>query len=537
MLPEDKFFQTNDEQKIWQRYCGFLDLSVDEFMKIQSRLLMEQIEMISGSPLGKKIMLGNVPQSVDEFRHLVPLTVYKDYEPYLSQHREDMLAEKPYFWCHSSGRGGSFKWVPYTYRGFQATARRSFGLFILACANSKYDIKFKPGSRALMLLPPPPYMSGTSLYYGSKQLSIHIIPPIDESNAEDFQSRIAKGFGMALHEGVDVIASIASVMAKAGERMVDHAQGIKFSTSLLRPPVLARLVRGWFQSKLARRPMLPRDLWKSKGIIAGGTDVGIYKDRINYYWGRPPHEIYASSEANPTAMQAWNRQYLTLVPDICFWEFIPETEIRKSKESPEYQPSTILLNEVEEGKTYELVLSHFYGMPMLRYRIGDLITVVSLKDSEAGIKLPQIVFKSRASDVIQLAGLTELDERMMWQALENCDIKYEEWSARKEYNRDQTYLSLYLELKEPMEVTEIERLVDHQLKIVDVDYRDMEAMLGIQPVRVTILQPGTFQHYYEEKQKKGADLAHLKPPHMNASDAIIENLLNISNTEKSKACV
>lgn len=51
-------------------------------------------------------------------------------------------------------------------------------------------------------------------------------------------------------------------------------------------------------------------------------------------------------------------------------------------------------------------------------------------------------------------------------------------------------------------------------------------MLGIRPLRVTILPAGSFQRYYENRKKAGADLAHLKPPHMNASDAIVEDLVS-----------
>ena len=532
MLPEDKFFQTNDEKKIWQRYCGFLDLSMAEFMEIQNRLLIEQMELVASSILGKKIMQGNSPRTVDEFRRLVPLTAYKDYEPYMSKQQEDVLAEKPYFWCHSSGRGGAFKWVPYTRRGFEVAAKRNFGLFILATANSKYDVNFKPGCRILALLPPPPYMSGTNLQYGSKHISLRIIPSFDKISSLEFQDRVAAGFEEALQQGVDVITSLASVLAKVGEKMTDPTQGMHFSKAMLSPPVFLSLARGFFYSKLARRQMLPRDLWKSKGIVTGGTDVGIYKDRINHYWGRVPHEIYSSSEANPIAMQAWNRKWLTFVPDICFWEFIPEVEYRKNRENPSYQPSTVLLDEVEVGKTYELVLSQFYGMPMLRYRIGDMVTVAATRDEQANIQLPQIVFKSRTSDVISLAGIVELDERMIWQSLEQSGIKYEEWSARKEYDGDRTHLRLYIELKEHMEAAKIEQLVDRQLKKIDVDYKDMEAMLGMQPVRVTLLTRGAFQCYFQEKQKEGADLAHLKPPHMNASDKAIERLLAFNHNKQ-----
>lgn len=112
MLQEDKYFQTLNEAELWQRYCGFLDLSIDEFMDIQKELLIDEIEQVSDSLLGKKIMGGRKPQSVEEFRRVVPLTTYDDYEPYLSEQQEDVLAEKPVFWCHSAGRGGYFKWVP-----------------------------------------------------------------------------------------------------------------------------------------------------------------------------------------------------------------------------------------------------------------------------------------------------------------------------------------------------------------------------------------------------------------------------------------
>lgn len=304
MLPEDKFFQTNDKERIWQRYCGFLDLSIEEFMQIQHRLLMEQIELVADSPLGKKIMGGNRPQSEEEFRRLVPLTTYEDYKPHFDQQQEDVLAEKPYYWCHSSGRGGYFKWIPCTHRAFEVFAKRSFAFLILASAHFRGEVNFGPGARALFLFPPPPYVSGSTLYYASKLLSVRLIPPLDVTEEMEFQERIAKGFEMALRTGVDVICAIASVLVKVGETMTEQAQGMRFSLVMLRPPVLTRLVRAWLTSKIARRTMLPKDLWKPKGIMSGGTDVDIYKDQIAYWWGQIPHEVYGSAEVFAMATQA-----------------------------------------------------------------------------------------------------------------------------------------------------------------------------------------------------------------------------------------
>ena len=210
------------------------------------------------------------------------------------------------------------------------------------------------------------------------------------------------------------------------------------------------------------------------------------------------------------------------------FEFIPYNELTESEGKHGDNISTVLLNELEEGKLYEVVITQFYGMPLLRYRINDVIKVVALKDEETGTELPQIEFQRRAGEIINLAGLTQLDEKTIWRAIANTGIKYVDWSACKEYSRNQTYLRIYIELKEKMELEELEKVIDEQLRIVDIDYRDLNSYLNLQPVKVTILAPGTFQAYIDEKVKEGADIAHLKPNRINAPESIIQKLLELS---------
>lgn len=47
--------------EIWQQYCGFLDLSMDGYMKIQQRLMEEQIQLWSNCGLGQSILKGKYP--------------------------------------------------------------------------------------------------------------------------------------------------------------------------------------------------------------------------------------------------------------------------------------------------------------------------------------------------------------------------------------------------------------------------------------------------------------------------------------------
>lgn len=534
MLSEDKYFQTLNEDELWQRYCGFLDLSIDEFREIQKELLMDQIDQIADSTLGKKIMGNRKPKSLDEFRRMVPLTTYDDYEPYLSERREDALAIKPAMWCHSAGRGGLFKWFPLSTEFLEKATKNCLSTLILATAKQKGQVNISPGARFLLMLAPPPYVSGCTIQSLAERFSFRAFPDPDKTKGMEFRDRIQKGFQMALKDGVDVMGGLASILVRMGEEFGERRQGRKFSASMLHPRVVLRLLRAWVRSKRQKREIMPKDLWPAKAIVTGGVDTAIYKDDIAHYWGNEPYEFYVCAEAVYLAIQSWNRKGLVFLPDAAFLEFIPYDEVLKHRDDKGYQACTVLLDELEEGGLYEVVITHLYGMPLLRYRMNDLIKVVALRDAEAGVNLPQIAFQRRLGETINLGGLTDLDEKTIWQAIANTGIKYREWSACKEYHHGQSLLRLYLDVKERREATEIATMVDEQLRVVDTDYKDIDSYLGFQPVRVTLLSPGTFDHYMDEKRKEGADLAHLKPAHINAPESVIQRLLQLSEAGGEK---
>lgn len=528
MLTEDEYFRILPLKQLWRRYCAFLYLQLDAFMSIQQELLMDEIERVADSPLGKKIMNSRKPKTVKEFRQIVPLTTYEDYEPFLSQQQEAALSEKPYLWCHSAGRGGYFKWIPHSLEFVDKVARNFLAALVLASTDQEEQVNISPGLRLLTILPPRPYASGWLVYALSERFSLRVLPPMEEAESLDFEERINRAVQLALKDGADVVGAISSILVKMGEALAGETQRLQFSRHMLHPKIIFRLLRAWLRSKMEGRPLLPKDLWRLQGIIASGMDTTIYKDDIAHYWGSQPYEFYASSEAGFIAMQAWNKKTMTFLPDSVFLEFIPEDERLKREADRSYQPSTVLLSELDEGKLYEVVMSQFYGMPLLRYQLRDLIKVVALKDEETGVNLPQMVFQRRAGETINLAALADLDEKAIWQAIANTGVKYTDWSASKEYEHDKSFLRLYLELNEDKEPAEVERMIDEQLKMIDPDYRDIDLYLGLQPVRVTLLLPGTFARYASEKKKQGCDLAHLKPPHVNPRPEDIELLLESS---------
>ena len=292
---------------------------------------------------------------------------------------------------------------------------------------------------------------------------------------------------------------------------------------------MVRLAKAFLKSRMRGRGLLPKDIWKVKGVLCGGTDTSIFKDKVTKAWGRAPLEVYASTEFGISATQVWNYAGLTFYPYLNFWEFITEDDYRKMTENSSYHPKVYTLDQVEPDREYMIVGTNFHGGAFVRLIIGDLIRIVASRDNEAGIELPQMIFSARVDGVIDIGGFTRLTEKTIWQAIEDTQVAYADWTVRKEYKEDRPILNLYIELKNGgSDIQSLEEKIHNRLKELNEPYRDMEVMGGLRPLKITPLSSGTFARYFEERQAAGADLAHLKPSHISPPDNVMEKLLGMS---------
>ncbi len=523
----DEVFLNGNPDVIWKKYCGFLDLGINEFQDIQSQLLMEQLEMAFRTKLGRNF-LRRKPRSVAEFRSTVPLTRYCDYAPFFGCRNGSVLDQEPYCWACTSGHGGDRKWVPFTGEYLDVTSRIVITAGILASADRRGEVNVRNGMRILHNLPPVPYGVGYYARNVPKFLEVNYMPDLTSTDQKSFEARTREGFREALGKGVDILSSLSSVLVKLGEQFEESNGRGKMDLSLFSNPRAAwRLVLAKARALREKRPLLPKDLWPLKGLISYGMDTGIYRDRLVHYWGAEPLQLYAATETGIMAVQSWKKRGMTFIPHSVFFEFIPEEEWLRSRRDPGYKPKTVLLNQVRPGERYELVITSFHGMPFLRYRLGDLVKIVSRDEHETGIRLPQMIFDGRADDIIDVASFARLDEKTIWQAVVNTGVKFEDWCVRKEFIDSQPVLGLYIELKEAVDAPELADRISTELRVLNPDYADLESMLGMKPLDLHIIERGSFRRYYEKRREQGADLAHLKPPHMNAGPHVIKELTQV----------
>lgn len=527
MLSRENLLLSGNKQSLWTKYCGFLDLSIEEFMAIQEQLIYEQIELVSGSLLGKKLMGESKPSSIQEFRSFVPLTTYEDYLPYLEEKREDVLSDKPLCWVHTSGRNGNFKWVPYTSRGYQRLVNSMVSALILASATRKGEVHLNKGARIMFHLPPPPYLAGQLVFGLSQMIGCQAIPPLETFDRLSFENRVEEEFALVKRYGVDFIFSLPSNLADIGARFTDYLNDGSSAPFTISSPLRGlRLAQTKLSARIREKPILPCHLCHPQGIICIGDDSYFYRDEICYYWGNTPCDIYLAAETGCLALPSWNSSTMTFTPFSGFLEFIPEGEWSQQRETKSSQLTTLLLDEVEAGKRYELVVTNFYGMPFLRYRLGDIIKVISLRNEDAGISLPQLVFESRVSDILNKSSSLELSEKKVRRALLNSGLRYQDWFLVQEQAFENTTLHLYVELKSDLG-EEMEQLIFHSGPAIEVD---AGPLLGERntPLKVTLLPRGTFQHHYREKQANGFDPACFKVIHINPPDNFINQLISQS---------
>ncbi|MGE4354290.1 MAG: GH3 auxin-responsive promoter family protein, partial [Oscillospiraceae bacterium] len=422
-------------KSVWQQYCGFLDLSLAEYMKIQKRLMMEQLELYASCQLGQKIMHGVRPQTIDEFRQTVPLTTYQDYADILLERKEDALPAKPVIWIETTWEGGShpIKTAPYTQSMIDHHRGSIVSAMILATSDRKGSFSLRSKANFLFGMAPLPFFTGIIPYALEGELTVNFMPKVNDATRMSFGERNVQGFKLGMVHDIDIFFGMSSVMARMSESMSDFIKGgggksLSLGKLLnMRPKMAFRMLKAYMHSREYNTEIRPKDIWKPKGLMCGGTDSACFKKRIRNYWGVQPLEIFGGTEPTCIATETWSKNGLVFFPDICFYEFIPEQEMEISLQNPDYQPRTFLMDELVAGEKYELVISNFKGGAFMRYRVGDVFRCISTSNEPEGILYPQFEYADRIPTVIDIAGFTRITENTITKAIECSRMDVYNW--------------------------------------------------------------------------------------------------------------
>lgn len=494
-------------KEIWDEYCGFLDMSIDEYMEIQERLLREQLDSYSRCGLGERILRGETPETLEDFRRTVPLTTYEDYADILLNKKKEMLPGEPVVWLETTWESGSRpkKLAPYTREMLDVYTNNILAAMILSTSDEKGKFKVRSGDRGLYGLAPLPYATGLFPLLIDPELEIRFLPPLKEAKHLSFSEQNKRGFMAAMKGGIDQFFGMSSVVytiTKNFENFTSSGSVSLRSLLGIKPSMLCRILRAKYVSARDGRPIKPKDLFDLKCFVCVGTDTALFKEELEEAWGKRPLEIHGGTEPGCMGTETWSRNGLVFFPDNAFYEFIPVSEMLKNEADPSYVPKTYLMNEVSANQDYEIVLTTFKGGAFMRYRPGDVYRCLRTVNEKDGVMLPQFEYVDRVPWVIDIAGFTRITESSIRRVLQLSRLPVGDWFAMKEYDGDKrSFVHFYVELDS---VTPEAAYLDEQLikdhfsayfKHYDHDYKDLKRLLGVEPLVVTLLPRGALKRY------------------------------------------
>ncbi|MBL7864836.1 MAG: GH3 auxin-responsive promoter family protein [Cyclobacteriaceae bacterium] len=243
------------------------------------------------------------------------------------------------------------------------------------------------------------------------------------------------------------------------------------------------------------------EIWPNLLVyVHGGVSFDPYRKGFEKLLGRPINyiETYLASEGFIGYQSRPRHGSMKLVLNNgIFYEFVPFTDanfLPSGEISPQAQ--TLLIDEVEEGKDYALLLSTCAGA--WRYLIGDVIRFTSVDEAE-------IVITGRTKHFLSLCG-EHLSVDNMNKAIElvsnelNIDIK--EFTVAGIPHGTLFAHHWFIGTDHKADVLLLRERLDHFLKELNDDYA-VERSAALKEVIVDVLPVKTFYGWLESKGKSG----------------------------------
>jgi hypothetical protein len=243
------------------------------------------------------------------------------------------------------------------------------------------------------------------------------------------------------------------------------------------------------------------EIWPNLLIyVHGGVSMDPYRKGFEKLLGRPIYyiETYLASEGFIAYQALPKRKSMRLVLNNgIFYEFIPFDE-RNFHSTGEIKPEaeTLLIDEIEEGKEYALLLSTCAGA--WRYLIGDVIKFVSLEESE-------IIITGRTKHFLSLCG-EHLSVDNMNKAIElvsnELNITIPEYAVAGIPHQTLFAHHWFIGTDDPVDANKLKERIDYHLKVLNDDYA-VERSAALRDVRVDVLPLSKFYAWMESKGKVG----------------------------------
>ncbi|RYC69370.1 MULTISPECIES: GH3 family domain-containing protein [Spirosoma] len=344
-------------------------------------------------------------------------------------------------------------------------------------------------------LPPTLYEKGCLMLGGSTDLNArgdHFEGDLSGITA----SRIPLWFerfykpGREIAQERDWALKLDEITEQAANWDIGYVVGVPAWIQLLMEKIIAR-----YQVKTIH------DIWPNLMVFChGGVSFEPYRAGFEKLLAHPITyiETYLASEGFIAYQTHPNAEGMQLVLNNgLFFEFIPFNEQNFTADGELTEnPQTLMIDEVDEGKEYALLLSTCSGA--WRYLIGDTIRFVSKQRSE-------IIITGRTKHFLSLCGehlSVDNMNRAIEMVSEELGISVREFTVAGVTHDTLFAHNWYIGTDDPVNPDALRTRLDEKLKELNDDYA-VERRHALKEITVTVLPTDTFYKWMKSKGKLG----------------------------------
>ncbi|GAB3550096.1 GH3 family acyl-acid amido synthetase [Spirosoma fluminis] len=296
--------------------------------------------------------------------------------------------------------------------------------------------------------------------------------------------------GREIAQERDWALKLDEITEQAGDWDIGYVVGVPAWIQLLMEKIIAR-----YNVKTIH------DVWPNLMVFChGGVSFEPYRQGFEKLLAHPITyiETYLASEGFIAYQSHPNAEGMQLVLNTgLFFEFVPFNEQNFSADGELVdQPETLMIDEVDEGKEYALLISTCSGA--WRYLIGDTIRFVSKRKAE-------IVITGRTKHFLSLCG-EHLSVDNMNKAIEmvseELGISVREFTVAGVAHDTLFAHHWYIGTDDAVDAGAVRDRIDARLKELNDDYA-VERKHALKDVTVTVLPAATFYQWMEAKGKMG----------------------------------
>lgn len=306
-------------------------------------------------------------------------------------------------------------------------------------------------------------------------------------------SLAAEDVGLISTANPSTVLQLVKVLSKHGEQLIRD-----LNDGQVRPPgsdshikLVCRKMRSRARQldKLLERSgcLQPTRVWPHLQLLAvwtGGSVAGYLPELRQYFPGTPIRDHgLSASEGRMTIPFSDESSSGLLDIESHFFEFVPEDE-RDSE-----QPVTLLADELEVGKRYDILLTTVSGL--YRYNIHDVVECTGFRGTT-----PELKFLHKGAHISSITGEKLTESQVVAAAQNVCPGVVPQFIVSPRWGDPPGYVVWVEETDQDFPVNRF----DSELQSSNFEYQEKRATGRLGPMQRSVVPVGTFQNLARERQ-------------------------------------